>query len=214
MPSGIGGAVQRQRAGMREELIFRVVHIIINLSAVSSFVGRDKPPALPEVKRMSENNTARPFDRRFLSLVRHFLLWLLRAASPVALLVLWFHALAAFPGDGATRTVCAAAGLLLVWLIPFVFSFERTGIIPLDILACLIEEAVILAVLFFAMLVSAFTKDSVIHSDDFLAVLMLLGIYSLVVMLVNFFVTGRRQQGRKKRKEAPAEEHSGGGTTD
>ncbi len=149
---------------------------------------------------MSENNTVRPFDRSFVSLVRHFVLWLLRAVSPVALLFLWFNALSAFPSPGATRAVCAAAAMVFIGLVPFVFSFERTGIIPLDILACLVEEAVILVVLFFAMLVSAFTKDGVIHSDDFGAVLMLLGIYSLVVMLMNFFVTRRRQLSRRKKR--------------
>ena len=147
---------------------------------------------------MPENDAFEPFDWSFVSLVRHFVIWLVKAAAPAAAFYLWFIALAAFPGLAGTRAVCAAGALAMLALTHLSFSFERTGIIALDVFVCLINEAVILLVLFLAFLISALGKGT-LHSDSFLGVVLLLAAWSAAVMLANLFVT-RRRQLRKRRK--------------
>ena len=154
---------------------------------------------------MPANNDIEPFDWSFGSIGRHFVIWLLMAAAPILVLWLWFLAVTAFPDIKGTRVVCAVTACVMLWLVPFVFSFERTGVIPLDALACLINEAVMLFAFFLAFLISALGKGP-LHTDAFMGVVLLLALYSVVMMLVNWFVTRKRQLSRRnRRKKAKAE---------
>ncbi|MBO4548101.1 MAG: hypothetical protein J5758_02705 [Abditibacteriota bacterium] len=152
---------------------------------------------------MPENDTYEPFDWSFGSLVRHFVIWLAKALAPAAAFYLWFIALAAFPGLAGTRAVCAAGALAMLLLTHLSFSFERTGVIALDVFVCVLNEAVILLVLFLAFLISALGKGT-LHTDSFLGVVLLLAAWSAAVMLANLFVTRKRQMNRRNRRKKKA----------
>ncbi len=142
---------------------------------------------------MSDKNHFYQFDWSFVSVVKHAIMWLLKVLAPTAAAAA-IMLLCYFQSPLLSSAACVLACAAGLFVIPFAFSFERTGIIGLDVVICIITEAFVFVGLILVQC-ACFPKASPFHSVSYSGVICLGWLYSLLCMIFNFFVTREKQNG-------------------